>query len=152
MSASVSFVIQRSNNAFKGVVRYSALLAFFQEAPEPFKFALRFFKQAQPGSHHLARRAVAAIFNLRGYKLAKVGAKCNTGVSSPGVPHVPNIGMFCQSTHNKARQADAKKRRMQLTALAESLCRKRSTNSRSRTKTCRHAFCVRKSSATIFFR
>src|SRR5690606_29794347 len=111
MDALVSFVIQLSNNAFKGVVRYPALLAFIQEAPEPFKLALRFFKKAQPGSHHLARRAVAAIFNLRGYKLVKVGAKCNAGVSSHGVPPVPNIGTFCQNTHNKARQTDAKKRR-----------------------------------------
>ena len=73
MSALEGFVIQLSNNVFKGVVRYTALLAFIQQALEPFKLAFRFFKQAQPGTHHLARRAVAAIFNLCGYKLVKVG-------------------------------------------------------------------------------
>ncbi len=111
MGALVSFVIQLSNYAFKGVFRYPALLAFIQEASEPFKLALRFFKQPQSGTHDLARRAIASIFNLRSYKLVKVGAKCNAGISSHGEPPVPNIGTFCQNTHNKARQADAKRRR-----------------------------------------
>src|SRR5690554_1068401 len=111
MDALVSFVIQLSNNAFKGVVRYPALLAFIQEAPEPFKLALRFFNQAPSGTYHLARRSVAAIFVLRGYKLVKVGAKCHASVSTHGGPRVPNMGTFSQSAQNKARQADAQKRR-----------------------------------------
>jgi hypothetical protein len=111
MGALVGFVIQLSNNAFKGVVRYPTLFAFIQEAPEPFKLALGFFKQAQPSTHNLARRTVTAIVNLRGYKIVKVGAKCNAGVSRHEVSPIPNIGIFCQNTHNKARQADAKKRR-----------------------------------------
>ena len=75
MDASVSFVVQFRNDAFKGIVCYSALLAFIQEASEPFKFSFRFFKQAQSGTYYLARRAIAAVLNLGGYKLVKVGAK-----------------------------------------------------------------------------
>ena len=34
-------------------------------------------------------------------------AKCNAGISSPVASPVPNIGIDCQSAHNKARQSDA---------------------------------------------
>jgi hypothetical protein len=110
MGALVGFIIQFCNNTFERVAHYSAMLAFIQKASEPVKLTLSFFKQTQPGTNHFANGAIAAIFNLCGYKLIKVGAKGNAGISSHGVPPIPNIGTFCQNTHNKARQADAKKR------------------------------------------
>jgi hypothetical protein len=73
MGALVSIVIQFSNNAFERVVRYSALLAFVQEASKPFKFTLRFLKQAQSGTHHLACGTISAILKLYSYKIVKVG-------------------------------------------------------------------------------
>src|SRR5690606_23490575 len=107
MGASARFVVHFCNNTFEGIVGYSTFLAFIQETSEPFKLTLRFFKQAQSGAHNFARRAIAAILNLRSYKLVKVGTKCNAGISSHGAPPVPNIGISCQNTYNKARQADA---------------------------------------------
>src|SRR5690554_667366 len=111
MDALGSFVIQFCNNAFKGIIRYPALLAFIQEASEAIKLALCFFKQAQSGADYLAHRAIAAILHLCCNKLIKVRAKCNAGISSHEKPPVPNIGTLCQDTHNKARQADAIKPR-----------------------------------------
>jgi|GEM_PF-1449094 len=111
MEALVSFVIQFCNNTFKRILSYPTLLAFIQEPPQSFKFTLILFKQAQSSSYHFACRAIAAIFKLFSNELVKVGAKGNARVSSHGASPVPNIGIFCQGTHNKARQADANKRR-----------------------------------------
>ena len=73
MDASVSFVVQFCNNAFKGILCDSALFAFIQKALEPFKLTFRFFKQTQSGTYHLAHRAIAALFNLNGYNSSKWG-------------------------------------------------------------------------------
>src|SRR6056297_764327 len=111
MEALVSFVIQFCNNTFKRILSYPTLLAFIQEPPQSFKFTLILFKQAQSSSYHFACRAIAAIFKLFSNKLVKARAKGNAGVSSHGVSPIPNIGISSQNTHNKARQADARKRR-----------------------------------------
>src|SRR5699024_6003998 len=111
MEALESFVIQFCNNTLKRILCYPALLAFIQEPPQSFKFTLSLFKQAQSCSYHFACRSIAAIFKLFSNELVKVGTKGNAGISGHWVSPVPNIGTFCQDTHNKARQRTQNARR-----------------------------------------